>query len=320
MTLSNPDLPDAGPEAVAAAGPAPAVTVLMTVYNAGRYLAGSVESILSQTFRDFEFLIIDDGSTDDSAAILRRFAAADARVRLVSRPNTGIVGALNEGLGLARAGLIARMDADDLAMPERLERQVAYLRAHQECVAVGSRVLAVDPAGDPLCDWTCEESHEEIESLLLDEGRGAGIIHPAVMFRRDAAAGVGNYRDRAAEDKDLFLRLAEVGRLANLPEVLLHYRQHQDSLCHGAHNDWLPRSIRLTLEEAYRRRGLDPSRVPIPGPRTRLTAPDRHLAWGWLALGSGYAPTARKHALSRLRMAPLSSASWRLLYCTLRGR
>ena len=108
----------------------PLVSVCMPVYNATRYLAEAVESILGQTFRDFEFLITDDGSTDRSLAILKRYAAQDARIRLWSRPNAGYVVRLNEMLHQARGDLIARMDADDVALPERFARQVEFLRSH----------------------------------------------------------------------------------------------------------------------------------------------------------------------------------------------
>ena len=125
----------------------PSVSICMPVYNTKRYVAEAVESILAQTFGDFEFIIIDDGSTDGSRAILERYAKQDDRIRLISRPNTGIVGARNEALGLARGELIAVMDSDDVALPERFEVQVAYLREHPECVVVGSRALIIDPDG-----------------------------------------------------------------------------------------------------------------------------------------------------------------------------
>ena len=122
----------------------PRVSVALPVHNCERYVAEAIESILAQTFTDFEFLIVDDGSTDGTLPILNRFAARDSRIRVISRPNTGIVGALNEMLGLARADLVARMDADDVALPVRFERQVRYLDEHPECVMVGSRVTIID--------------------------------------------------------------------------------------------------------------------------------------------------------------------------------
>ena len=124
---------------------APTVSVVMTVYNTERYVGEAVGSVLGQTFGDFEFVIVDDGSTDRSTTILKDFAARDPRIRLVSRPNTGIVAAANEGIGLARGRYLARMDSDDVCLPRRFETQVNYLEQHPECVLVGSRVTVVDP-------------------------------------------------------------------------------------------------------------------------------------------------------------------------------
>ena len=115
----------------------PQISVLMPVYNAERFVAEAVQSILSQTFGDFEFIIIDDGSSDGSLEILRRFERADSRIRLSSRPNTGYTVALNEMLAMASGQFVARMDADDVAMPQRLQKQVDYLCAHPNCVVVG---------------------------------------------------------------------------------------------------------------------------------------------------------------------------------------
>ena len=123
----------------------PSVSVLMPTYNPGRYVSEAIESILAQTFTDFEFLISDAGSTDGSLEVMRRYAEADPRIRLIIQPKAGIVRALNELIALARGDLIARMDADDIALPVRLERQVAYLNDHPECVLVGSRVFDYRP-------------------------------------------------------------------------------------------------------------------------------------------------------------------------------
>src|SRR5258706_14041022 len=116
----------------------PAVSVVMPVYNGERYLASAIDSILAQTFTDFELIAVDDGSTDSSLPMLKRYAERDPRVRVISRPNTGIVGALSDAIAAARAPLIARMDADDLSLPLRFERQVAYLSGHPQCVLVGT--------------------------------------------------------------------------------------------------------------------------------------------------------------------------------------
>ncbi len=213
--------------------PAPPITVLLAVYNGQQYLREALDSILAQTFTDFEFLIIDDGSTDLTLPILREYEKRDPRIRLVSRPNKGLTNTLNEGLSLARGEFLARMDADDFAMPARFEKQIAYLREHPDCVLLGSRVLLMDPDGLPIREMCLERTHEQIDSAHLN--RGWPIVHPATMMRMSALSQIGGYRDEfnTLEDLDLFLRLAEVGQLANLPELLLRYRQHFASVTHS---------------------------------------------------------------------------------------
>lgn len=298
----------------------PRITVLMPVYNGERYLAEAVRSILGQTFGDFEFLIIDDGSTDGSLAILRDFAEGEPRIRIISRPNTGIVGALNEGLALARGELIARMDADDIAVPWRFDRQLAYLDANPGCVLVGSRVTIIDPAGRPLTVMGDALTHDEIVGGFLTN-RGQLIYHPAVMFRKGVVVEIGAYRDLfdEAEDLDLFLRLAEVGRVVNLEEPLLRYREHM-AKAGKARAVRLDESTRLILEDAHRRRGLE---MPdgLFGPVARpFGKGEVFRTWGWWALMAGNVATARRYATSCLARTPLSPASWKLFYCAIRGR
>src|SRR5579859_2675921 len=151
----------------------PLVSVAMPVYNAQRYLAQAVDSILAQSFKDFEFIIIDDGSTDSSTEILRKYEAADPRIRLFSRPNTGLTIALNEALGYARGRYLARMDSDDVSLPRRLEKQVAFMEDHPDHVAVGCRVVLIDPDAELLGEIYRFESHEQIDRLHLEAGWGA---------------------------------------------------------------------------------------------------------------------------------------------------
>lgn len=298
----------------------PLVSVLMPVYNAERYVAEAVESILAQTFADFEFLIIDDGSTDGSLPILEQYARQDGRIRLVSRANTGYLAALNEMLGMARGELIARMDADDIAMPERLERQASYLRANPSCLLVGGRGLVVDPDGDPLCHWNSEQTHEEIDALHMTGDRGSVICHPTAMMRREAVLAVGKYREPfyTAEDLDLFLRLAERGRVANLPQVLLKYRMHPTSVCHTRKRSQ-QEAIRAAIADARVRRGFPINTSPTDELGPPAGPPQHRLKWAWWALTAGNVLTARKHAMACLVESPLSIDSWRLLYCALRG-
>ena len=295
----------------------PAVTVLMPVYNAERFVAETVKSVLAQTFRDFEFLIINDGSTDGSLDILHDYAGRDPRFRIVSRPNTGYVVALNEGLELARGEFIARIDADDLADPRRLELQVARMREEPALVALGSNAAAIDEDGLPLGDYSVPLTHEQIEASHL-QGSSA-IHHPAVMLRPEAVRRVGRYRKELmpCEDFDLWLRLGEVGRLANLPEVLLTKRLFAGSAVatNLANQEKLVKDI---LEQAWRRRGLAGS--PTMPPRRLLNRVDLYRQWGWMALRGGHLRTSRRYALRAFVSRPLDRASWRLAFCSLRGR
>jgi glycosyltransferase involved in cell wall biosynthesis len=297
----------------------PTLSVCMPVYNAERYIREAAESILHQTFTDFEFIIIDDGSTDDSREILEELARNDARIRLVSRPNTGYTKALNEALGLARGTYLARMDADDVSMPQRFEKQFAYLTAHPECVLVGSRILTIDPFGSPLYEPNHKLSHEDIELQLLC-GVGWAIVHPAAMMVREHVTALGGYRVQMepSEDLDLFLRLAERGRIANLPEVLLHYRQHIKSVNHTRFEEQNRVTVAI-VTEAYARRGITlPPDWKLPA-REILPLKKEIDMWAWVALKNGNISAARKHAVALMKIAPLSLSSWRLMYCAIRG-
>ena len=299
----------------------PAVSVVMTVYNTQRYVGEAVESVLGQTFGDFEFVIVDDGSTDHSLSVLRGFAARDRRIRLVSRPNTGIVAAANEGIGLARGRYLARMDSDDVCLPRRFEAQVRYLDEHPDCVLVGSRVTVVDPYGSPVFDSGQKLTHEEIDAELLSSGGGWAIVQPSAMMRADAVRAVGGYRGRhnVSEDQDLFLRLAEVGRVANLPEPLLLYRRHYKSVMH---TQWRQRAEvkESIVREAYARRGQSMPDGWAFDDWAPTPLAEQLRSWGWAALKRGNAAVARRHALGAVRAAPLSREAWKLLLCAARGK
>ena len=308
----------------------PLVSVIMPAYNADRYVDEAVESVLAQTFGDFEFLIVDDGSTDRSRAILEGYAARDRRISLVSRPNTGYLVALNEMVDRAEGEFLARMDADDVCRPDRFERQVRHLHAHPDCVAVGSAVEIIDPDGDALGVWNRDVlSHEQIDSAHLATRRGAVICHPSAMMRAAAVRALGGYRPEydTAEDFDLFLRMAERGRLANLEEPLLKYRMHPASVCHtrSARQGIL---VIRSAAEAFRRRGRSVPETfgpPIQEEDASAGRVDVDLVglrrtWGWWALGYGNVPAARKHARFCVARRPLSKESWGLLLCAIRGR
>ena len=208
-----------------------AISVVLTVYNGERFLALAVESILAQTWRDFELIAVDDGSTDGSLTILQAYAAQDRRVRVLACSNTGQAGALNTGVAAARGAWVARMDADDIAAPERLRRQADFLAAHLRIGAVGAAYQAIDESGSPLGRPKLFSCDPAVIRKELQRGCCA-LAHPTVMIRRDVLQETGAYRGllRPAEDYDLWLRMSEIADLANLPDVLLQYRIHGGSL------------------------------------------------------------------------------------------
>lgn len=286
----------------------PAISVILPVYNAERYLTTALQSVLDQTLRDFEVIAIDDGSTDGSLAILNSLAAGDERVRVISRPNQGLVATLNEGIEAARGACIARMDADDICMPQRFERQWQRLQAEPGLVAVGSRVLAIDPDDQVLGIEPLPLTHEKIDRAHLD-GQST-ICHPAVMMRAEAVRAVGGYRELVpVEDFDLWLRLAEVGRLANLDEPLLKYRRSTTGMI-ARHRHRRTGAIERALHDTWRRRHL-PGEPRIP--RERLhSAGDLYRQWGWMAYEFGTPGTTRKYAWRALRAKPLDPGAWKL--------
>ncbi|MDW8202197.1 MAG: glycosyltransferase, partial [Cyanobacteriota bacterium SKYGB_h_bin112] len=206
----------------------PAISVNMAVYNAARHLPAAIDSILAQTFTDFEFLIIDDGSTDRSLKILETYAQRDHRIRVTSRENRGIAKTRNELLYQSRGEFIAVMDADDITVPERFALQVEFLRAHPEVVCLGGNYDMIDDRDNLLYVVTLPTQDADIQDCLLTGS--AAISHPSAMIRRSALLQVGGYDEslKAAIDLDLWLRLGEVGKLANLDTMLLRYRVHSN--------------------------------------------------------------------------------------------
>jgi len=290
------------------------ISVLLPVYNAARWLPLALESIRAQTFTDFELIAVDDGSTDASLSVLRRQATRDPRLRIISRPNTGIVGALNDGLAAATGEFIARMDGDDVAEPTRFAEQLAYLTNHPDCVAVGSEVWLIDPASAVIDRYAPPHDHSGIEEQLL-KGNGGALIHPVLMLRRAAVEAIGGYRreyDRA-EDLDLFLRLSRRGQLANLSAPLLRYRIHVGST-NFVHREQQRALCARIVADARAERGLPP--LPPGGPSAAppdLSIATRHRGWVITSLRWGRRRTAIKHALLALRAESGAAASWKHL-------
>jgi len=199
----------------------PLISVVMSVFNGEKYLADAVDSVLAQTFCDFEFVIVDDGSTDRTAEVLDRYD--DARIRRFSHVNKGLSKSLNRGVEVARGTFIARMDADDVAHKERLQVQSNFLLANPTCVVVGSNANFIAEDGSYLYTSRCLTEWRDIQGVLP----ASPHFHSSTMFRRDQFLAAGGYYDQIPhffEDQILWNRLAKVGELRNVAEVLLDYR------------------------------------------------------------------------------------------------
>lgn len=291
------------------------VAVVLPVFNGEAHIGEAVESILNQTFTDFEFVIIDDGSTDSTAAILKTFATSQFNLKVLSGPNVGYTRALLKGIAASTGRFIARMDADDVSLPQRLATQGAYLDANPDCVVVGGAMCVIDADGDPVSLRKYPRSHEAIEQSHFVRGECA-LAHPTVMFRRGVYEAVGGYRPEyePAEDFDLWMRMAELGRLANLPDPLVRYRVHLQSTTAMRSRSMVEKTLRI-VDEGCARRGIQPPKdtaayePKIEVGRNGLLEYSRNLAV--LAWRSGFYRTARKHARRQFRMAPSKWRSWK---------
>lgn len=206
----------------------PKVTILLPVFNTEAFLRESVESILSQTFTDFEVIAINDGSTDRSKEILMSFS--DSRLKIIDNDgNRGLINTLNRGIALAKGTYIARMDADDIASPDRLAQQWLYLNENPSVALLGGFAELIDSNNKSFMLCQVPQSHDEIVSKIFSANC---FVHPSVMFRANVVRDLGGYRDEAlhAEDYDLWLRIIEHYKVANLPAILVRYRIHPNQV------------------------------------------------------------------------------------------
>lgn len=242
----------------------PKVSVIMPVRDGERWVAEAIRSVQNQTFSDFELLVIDDGSADATPAILADAAAADPRIDVLTQHRDGLVAGLNRGLAAARAPLIARLDADDIALPDRLARQVDYMTTHPAVVLLGGWATIIDENGQ-LKGRDMRPSPNDLRATLMKK---SPFIHPTVMFRAEAARRVGGYHAafEAGEDYDFWLRLADIGEVAILPELLIRYREHGASVTRTRQLRQIYSARLAKLAAAARQAGQ-------PDPSAALTTP-----------------------------------------------
>ncbi len=309
----------------------PKVTVLMSVYNGEKYLREAIDSILGQTFKDFEFLIIDDGSTDGSLEIIRSYA--DPRIWLIqNEENIGLTRSLNKGLKLSQGQYIARMDADDISLLERLEKQVHFLDEHMGVGLVSSSYIKINVDGEEIGYQKVSTENDEIKERLL---RFNCFCHPSAVFRRECIERVGAYREtfEIAQDYDLWLRIAEEFEVANIEEPLCKWRVCPDSI-----STWkkvqqeLYHHLASFLAIQRHLFGEDKFGYRPPGARFRLLRQElsksyiarrrimsnKYLTWSQRYPFTGFGRWDRKMAIKYLLRSllnnPLNLDTWRHIY------
>ncbi len=206
----------------------PKVSILMCVYNGEVHLREAMESILEQTFKDFEFVIVDDGSTDSSWQILTEYSTEDSRIVLIrNEENLGLEKSLNKGLAATQGEYVARQDADDISLPNRLQLQTNFLDTHREVGALGSSLEFINKQGVVLRKKNLPVDHESLQAFLLINN----CLWPSMMIRRSLMQKLGGYNEKMlyAEDYDLYWRISCNSRLATLPDILLRYRSDNAS-------------------------------------------------------------------------------------------
>lgn len=239
----------------------PEVSVLMSCYNGGRWLGEAMESVLAQTFTNFEFIIVDDGSADDTLEIIKRYAAKEPRIVVVAKPNTGLGDSLNAGIAKARGAWIARVDQDDLCEPGRLGRQLSYVKEHPEAVLLGSGFAEINGAGEVLAEHRYPGAHRALVSRL--ERLQAFFPHSSAFYSAAAARRAGGYNKRItrAEDWRFWLEMSLRGELACLPDLLVKIRKHPGQMSlHGSGVRQICDAAAATVSHLLRKAGqADPS-------------------------------------------------------------
>ncbi len=234
----------------------PKVSVIVPVYNGEAYLREALDSLLAQTWSDFDVWIVDDGSTDGTPDILAAYT--DWRVHVHRQPNRGQTGALNTGLCLAEGGYIARLDADDIALPDRLAHQTEFLDLHQDVALIGSDYLDIDERGQPLRVVHLPTTDRDLRQHL---GKRNPFAHSTIMMRRELLQRIGLYirhpRYPQFQDYELWIRIAAHAPIASLPLPLVHRRVHRGSISAAADD------ARLRCEIDMRAHAIRTLRLPV---------------------------------------------------------
>lgn len=280
--------------------PLPNVDVIIPAYNAAGTLPAAIRSVLAQSAPRLRVIVVDDGSTDDTAQVAGALAAQDARVTLIRQDNRGISAAMNAGLAAGEAPFVARLDADDLSAPDRHERQLRFLLDHPDVIALSGAHREVGPDGVPTGYVFRPPSYPACDPDHLP-AREPELTQPFFMARRGALEQLGGYRPYpVSEDTDLYWRLAEIGRLACLPDVMGDYRMHPNSISGASirHGRRVALYSQLAALAARRRRQRQGDIEPA--------ATEARAAPSPAPLDAQIADAARRHALSEADLAHLT--------------
>lgn len=226
----------------------PAISVVMPVYNSEKYLSEAIESILNQTFSDFEFIIVNDGSTDSSLSIIESYMAKDDRIVLISRENKGLPASLNEGIAIAKGKYIARMDADDISLPRRFKKQYDFMESHQEVGVCGTFAYFFHKKPSKKQIIRHPQDHASLIVRLLFS---VCFIHPTVLMRKSVLDEMDYVYDisfKNSQDYELWSRLVDKTQFYNLQEPLLYYRDSDDGITSKVNNDGLNKRYPLVRQ------------------------------------------------------------------------
>jgi glycosyltransferase involved in cell wall biosynthesis len=250
----------------------PKISVVMPVYNAAPYLAESIGSILNQTFRDFEFIIVNDGSTDDTASILAKYEESDGRIRVYHQENQGTAAARNHGCHLARGKYIATMDADDISLPRRFEKQLDHFQKHPQIGILGTWIYTMDQNASLRRTWCPPTNAKMLQWTLFF---GVCVAAPSVLMRREVMEKVNFYRSvtSGVEDVDLWLRASSITEFGNVPEVLLKYRVWEGNTSHTNFQHIRDSHVQLLTRFITEVMRLEPSTEAVAGLRQTRVGP-----------------------------------------------
>ena len=209
------------------------LSVVMSAFNSSKWIEESIKSVLAQSFKNFEFIIVNDGSTDSTSEILEKYQSIDNRIIIITKKNTGLTNSLNIGIKKSKTGLILRIDSDDISSKKRFKRQYDYMKYNPQCGLLSGNCIEINQSNNTLFKHIYPNSHDKIIKNL-EMGKNV-IPHSAVIFRKDLFNDVGGYREtfKRSQDIDLWLRLSEVAKINSLPgEPIVRIRKHSSSLTH----------------------------------------------------------------------------------------